>query len=142
MANKVRTHILSDAPTDKKLTPKHLTRQEFAKRVYQLMLGKGWNQSELSRRSGLPRDSISVYMRAKSLPTPVNLQRLASALGVAPEELLPNRLESAIDEDNPSFEIRSPQGMPSKAWVRVNRLVSMSTATKIAELLEADNAAD
>lgn len=142
MANKVRTHISSDAPTDKKLTPKHLTKQEFAKRVYQLMLGKGWNQSELSRRSGLPRDSISVYIRAKSLPTPGNLQKLADAFGVKSDELLPNHLESAIDEDNPSFEMRVSTSLPSKAWVRVNRLVSMSTATKIAELLEADNAAD
>lgn len=134
----VRTHI----PSDPMLVPKHLTKQEFAKRLYQLMLKKGWNQSELARQANLPRDSISTYMRGRSLPTPQNLMALAKCLGVSQGELLPNQIESAIDEDSPALEVRSSPNAPGTAWLRVNRLVAMTTAIKIAELLENDRVLD
>jgi transcriptional regulator with XRE-family HTH domain len=121
------------------LTPKHLTKEEFARRVYRLMVQRGWTQSDLARHAGLPRDAISVYVRAKSLPTPVNLAKLAACFGMKAEELLPNIVESAIDNDQPAFEMRASTAAPGKVWLRVNRLVSMSTAVKIAELLEQDD---
>lgn len=138
MPNKVRTHMDVDSMSDPKLTPKHLTKQEFAKRLYKLMITRGWRQSDLARQAGLPRDSISTYMRAKSLPTPQSLQALAKAFNTKPEDLLPNQLESAMDEENPAFSMQASSANPGKAWVRVNRLVNFGTATKIAELLEAD----
>lgn len=138
MPNRVRTHMDVDTATDGKMIPKHLTKQEFARRVYKLMIARGWTQSELARQSGLPRDSISVYVRAKSLPTPTSLQALAKAFGMPAEELLPNHLEHAMDEENPAFSMQVSDSNPNKAWVRVNRLVNFSTATKIAELLETD----
>lgn len=139
MPRKVRTHLPLDAAPDMSLTPKHLTKQEFGKRLYKLMLAKGWHQSELSRQSGLPRDSISVYVRGRSLPTPTSLKALAGALGVSAEELLPNHIEGAIDEDMPSLEIKVSTSANNVAWIRLNRAVSMKTALKIAELLENDN---
>ncbi len=122
--------------------PKHLAKGEFAKRLYREMLKRGWNQSETGRQAGLPRDAISVYVRGKSLPEPANLEKLAKAFDMPAEQLLPNYLESAIDEDAPSFEMRVSVNAPNTAWVRVNRLVSLQTAVKIAELLEADNVLD
>lgn len=142
MVRKSRTHIDGDAQTPAHLIPKHLTKQEFGKRIYRLMLAKGWNQSELGRQTGLPRDSISVYVRGQSLPTPQNLQKLAEVFGISPEELLPNHAESAIDEDNPSFEMKTSTSAPGMAWVRVNRLVTMQTAIRIADLLENDRVLD
>lgn len=142
MPRKVRTHIATDAPTDMPLAPKHLTKQEFGKRLYNLMLRKGWHQSELARRANLPRDSISVYVRGRSLPTPTNLAILADTLGVRPEELLPNHVESAIDADNPAIEFRVSPNAPSVAWLRINRLVSVRTALQIMELVENDDAVD
>ncbi|MFY7925556.1 MAG: helix-turn-helix domain-containing protein [Aquidulcibacter sp.] len=139
MPRKVRTHIPTDAPRDPALAPKHLTKQEFGKRLYKLMLSRGWHQSELARQSGLPRDSISVYVRGKSLPTPTSVAALSRALGVGAEELLPNHLEGAIDEDQPSLEIRVSTNSSDVAWIRLNRAVSVKTALKIAELLENDN---
>jgi transcriptional regulator with XRE-family HTH domain len=141
MARNVRTHLPNDAPSDRTFAPKHLTKQEFGRRLYSMLLAKGWNQSEMARRSGLPRDSISVYVRGKSLPTPASLKALSEALDVPPEELLPNHIESAIDEDNPSLEIKTSVGAPNLAWVRMNRAVSLKTALRIAEMLEADGAA-
>lgn len=143
MARKVRTHLTdtSKAP-QQELLPKHLTKQEFGKRLYRMMLNKGWTQSELSRQAGLPRDSISVYVRGRSLPTPLNAEKLARAFGVSVRDILPNLVESAIDEDQPAFEMRASVNAPSVVWLRINRAVSLSTAVKVAELLQQDNVAD
>ena len=142
MARKIRTHIVADTQPDIRLAPRHMTKQEFGKRLYNLMLARGWHQSELSRRAGLPRDSISVYIRGKSLPTPTSLQALAEALSVKAEELLPNHIESAIDEDTPSMEVKVSPNAPDKAWLRVNRIVSVHTALKVMEMLESDDVVD
>lgn len=144
MVVKQRTHITDNLPANSTspLAPKHLTKQEFAKRLYRLMLQRGWNQSELARRADLPRDSVSTYIRAKVMPTPQSAERLARALGVTPEELMPNHVESAIEEDAPSLEMKVSVNAPQKAWLRVNRLVSLSTAAKVIALIEAEDAPD
>ncbi|MGF7007185.1 helix-turn-helix domain-containing protein [Aminobacter sp. BE322] len=142
MPREVRTHIVEDIMSGQGLAPKSLVKQEFGKRLYALMLAKGWNQSELARQSELPRDSISVYVRGKSLPTPLSLQKLSAALGVEPEEILPNHVESAIDADIPAIEMKVSPNAPDVAWLRVNRLVTTATALEIMKLLQADNALD
>lgn len=144
MAKQNRTHI-TDASSGTRidLAPKHLTKHAFAKRLYGLMVSKGWNQSELARQAGLPRDSISTYIRAKVMPTAQSVRGLAKALGVTPEELMPNHVESAIEEDTPSLEMRVSVNAPGKAWLRVNRLVPLSTAAKVIALIDAaDDASD
>lgn len=140
MANKVRTHMGGDAPTDASLRPKHLTKQEFGRRLYTLMVARNWNQSELARRADLARDSVSTYVRGISLPEPKNLRKLAEALEMEPSELLPNTLESAIDEDVPSLELKVSTSDPRVAWLRVNRLVSTPTAMNVIEILNKDDA--
>src|SRR3546814_10206285 len=52
------------------LTPRHLTKQEFGRRLYQLMLAKNWSQADLARRAELGRDSISTYINGKTFPDP------------------------------------------------------------------------
>lgn len=138
MARKQRTHLM-DSATPSTLLPKHLTKQEFGRRLYNLMLSKGWTQSELSRRANLSRDRVSAYVRGLALPTPANVQALAESLDVTAEELLPNYTEAAIDEDSPAFDMKTSTAQPGRAWVRVNRLVTFSTGIKIAALLEADD---
>lgn len=137
MTRSNRTHVPDG--TAGKLAPKHLTKHEFAKRLYDLMISKGWNQSELARRAELPRDSISTYMRAKVLPTPQSTQKLAKALNMSPEDLMPNHVESAIDEDMPSLEMKVSVNAPSRAWLRVNRLVSLATAARVIDLIESEH---
>lgn len=143
MARKSRTHlIVDDQPNsnNSSLVPKHLTKQEFGRRLHRMLLERGWRQSELARRGDLQRDSISNYVRGRSLPTPLNLQKMASALGVKPEDLLPNHLESAIAEDEPDFELKVSPGDGTRAWVRLNRMLSLETAVQIAALVQADAA--
>lgn len=142
MTRKVRTHLPLDTATPASMVPKHLSRQEFGRRLYQLMLAKGWHQSELARQAGITRDAVSTYINGRSLPTPTSLAGLARAFGIASEELLPNVMEAAIDEDNPAFEMKAAAGAPGKSWIRVNRLVTTATAIKIADLLERDRVLD
>lgn len=138
MARRVRTYLDGDAQTDEMLRPKHLTKQEFGKKLYRLMLTKGWNQSELARQAGVTRDAVSTYVRGVSLPEPANLDRLAKALDMDAGELLPNHMETAIDNDVPSLELKVSSMDPRVAWLRINRLVSTATCMKVVELLSSD----
>lgn len=140
MTRSTRFHI--DELPSGDLTPKHLSKQEFGRRLYQEMMAKGWNQSELARQAELPRDSVSTYVRGVSFPTPKSLQKLANALDLSPAELMPNSVESAIEEDSPSLNMRVSTGAPNTAWLQVNRLVSLTTAVKVIEMIEADTAAN
>lgn len=141
MAARNRTHVTDSTKGGlPKLTPKHLTKQEFGRRLYQLMLKMGWRQSELARKADIQRNAISTYILGKALPTPVNLNKLAKVFSVKPEELLPNVAESAIDSDNPMVSMQVSPSSPTKAWLRINQLVDTKLAVKILELLqEADN---
>lgn len=142
MVRTTRTHVGPDSLPTEGVSSKHLSKQEFASRLYQLMNAKGWIQSELSRRSGVPRDSVSTYMNGKAMPTPANLKKLAEALGMAPTDLLPNHVERAIENDIPAFEMRVSPSAPTLAWVRINRAMPTHIALKLAALLgEADDAA-
>lgn len=132
------------------LTPRALNRQEFGRRLNSLMLAKDWNQSELARNTIMPngkpigRFSISNYINGKSFPTPVVRKALAKAFGITPDELLPNGLMSAMDEEVPALEIKMAAGHPGRAWVRINQLLPTQVAYKIMELVttaEQDSAA-
>ncbi|SEP26831.1 Helix-turn-helix [Rhodopseudomonas pseudopalustris] len=120
-----------------KLIPKHLAKDEFARRLLTLMRRKGWRQAEFARQAGLARNAISVYLRGSSLPNPESLQKLAKALGVKPEELLPNYQEAAIERDHPELELRVSPGDSKTAWIRINRAMPTTLAIKIMGLIEA-----
>lgn len=62
----------------------NVERMEFAKKLINLMRDKNLNQSDLARKAGLTRDAVSTYVRARSMPEPINLAKLAKALGVEP----------------------------------------------------------
>lgn len=141
-----RTHMPgsgsgSDDGGNENLTPRQLTKEAFGQRVYNLMVARGWNQSELARRAGLNRDNVSTYITGKSMPSPQNLKRLGDALGVDPDRLLPNNIQAAIERDHPSLEIKVSAHAPGTAWIRLNRFVSTETALAITKLLGADDEA-
>lgn len=142
MARNIRTHLPDGASApapSQELTPKHLTKQAFGRRLSNLMHAKGWHQSELGRRADIARDLISSYVRGIRFPTPVNVDKLAAALGVPASQLLPNQLETAIDADYPAYEVKVSDAAPGTAWLRVNRLVTLDTALKVGALLQADH---
>jgi transcriptional regulator with XRE-family HTH domain len=114
--------------------------QQFGKRLYRLMLKKGWTQSELSRQADLPRDSISRYIRGRSEPNPQSLQNLATALDVKPDDLLPG-FKAPNFEDVPVFEMKQIS-TPGIVRLRMDRLVTLSAAARIADILANDAIAE
>lgn len=139
MSRKERVHLIDGASTDGADDKvRVLTKQEFGRRLYQLMLAKGWRQADLHRAAGLPKDSISSYVRGRTFPTHMSAQKLAKALGVAVEEILPNHMAGAIAQDEPEFELKVSQSDPRRAWLRINKAVSFSVGARIAQMLEED----
>jgi transcriptional regulator with XRE-family HTH domain len=143
MANRARHTTVATKPTQSALpdyidmSPRELTKVEFGRRLQALMLQKGWSQADLSRQSKLGRDAISTYIRGVSFPEPKNLQKLAKALGVESETLLPNSTIGAMQNDAaPMLEIKQAHGRPNDVWIRVNRIVSFDTAAKIMAMLK------
>lgn len=115
------------------------TKEEFAKRLYERMTGKGWTQSQLARYAGLNRDAMSTYIRARSMPSPESLAKLAKALDCKPEELMPNYYEAAVAEQPAKMELREVHGEEGLMWLKVNMRLPKATAIKIFMLLnEAD----
>lgn len=147
--NTVSYSDLGDVPVPG-LRPDKEMKQAFARKLYQLNLKKGWNQSDLAREASnaaergetVSRDNVSTYMRAASLPTEPKLKALAKALGVEPRDLLPTFIPAAdgprfgFADEIPPFEMTVDKD--GGAIVRMNRRVSIETATKIASLLGED----
>lgn len=143
MPRKSRVNLPPATPmtdfTPDQLTPKVLTKQEFGRRLGRLLIEKQWNQSDLARAANIGRDSISTYVNGKAFPTPVVLSKLAKALGVTQEQLLPNQIISAMEDEAPEVDFRQAPGHPEKAYLRINRLVPTHVAVEIIRLIyEAD----
>jgi transcriptional regulator with XRE-family HTH domain len=69
----------------------------FAQRLSRAMLAKGWTGAELAREATkhapkgteIGRHLVSAYTRGANEPTEANLNYIAKALGVKPDDLLP-----------------------------------------------------
>jgi transcriptional regulator with XRE-family HTH domain len=122
--------------------PYEAMRVEFARRLQQAMIQKGWHQSELARQASklmprgqaITRDMVSKYIRAQTLPSPKSLDALARVLGKKPDDMLPSRGVSPAVADHPSFDMRGLQD--GNVWLRVNQAVSMNQALKIMGILK------
>jgi transcriptional regulator with XRE-family HTH domain len=139
MVRKSRQTLPPSDQLDVDLTPRALTKQEFGRRLFALMMSRSMSQSDLSRAASIGRDSVSTYVNGKTFPTPQALKKLADALGVQPEELLPNGMMSAMEDEHPAVELRQAAGHADKAWLRVNRAMSFATAAKIIALIDEED---
>ena len=113
------------------ISNRHLIKAEFAKRLYSKIHERGWTQSEFARNSDLARDSISTYVRGRSIPSPVALEKMASVLGCKPEELLPNYYEAAALKQQSTFEVRDVPNEDGYMWVRMDMRLPKELAVKI-----------
>ena len=127
------------------LTPEAMTKQEFGRHLQRLLNERNWSQADLAREveaitgTKMGRDAVSTYINGRSFPTPASLNLLCKAFGLSREELFPNALMNATQDEHPAFEMRAAAGMPGRAWVRVNRLMSFETASEIARLLNIED---
>lgn len=126
---------------------------QFANRLQEMRKAKGWNQSDLARavwgelttkdgrQVARNRDRISAYEMGKSWPDPHNLQAIAKALEVKPEDLAPDITASTVERQNPALSITQIAGHSDKVHLVVNQLVSMDTATQVMAILNRNGAA-
>jgi len=103
-----------------------------------MLTEKDWNQSELARRAGIARDSVSTYVGGTAMPDPINAAKIARAFGITTEELNPWAVGAATVTVLPSVEMKQMVGNPDRAWLAINKEVSFDTAVKILALLSAD----
>ena len=115
---------------------KILTRQEFGKRLYNFMMRKQMTQSDLARASGMGRDSISQYVRGRSVPSPKNLQKLCDALDVEPDVLFPNYDAQANAVEQPTLEMKSIEADAENFWLRINMKVPAMKAMEVMKILK------
>lgn len=142
--NKKRQHMPKSIMTRGAATPnndvdysqKILTRQEFGRRLYNFMMRKQMSQSDLSRASGMGRDSISQYVRGRSVPSPKNLSKLAAALDVEVDVLFPNYDAQSNAAEEPTFEMKSIEADADNVWLRVNMKVPMTVALEVGALIK------
>ena len=121
--------------TGSEYSVRRVSQQEFAKTLNKKMMEKGWTQSDLSRASGVGRDSISNYIRGKTVPTPQNLQKLADALGVDGADLYPNFSLKASALDMPAVQTRILPSDPKFMYLEVNCKLPTDVALEIQALI-------
>ena len=124
------------AENDIDYSQKILTRQEFGKRLYNLMMQKRFSQSDLARAAGLGRDSISQYVRGRSVPSPKNLVKLADALDVEVDVLFPNYDAQANAVEQPTLELKSIEADAEHFWLRINMKVPAEKALAVMQILK------
>lgn len=134
--NRAPKGLPPDAPVDAALA-------EFGRRLQKRMSEKGYNQSDLAREASkhMPnkkfgRDNISNYVRGVVFPGPIRLHALAKALGVKPDDLVPEHGLPSTDDRAPPYDIRATSD--GNVWLRVNQAVSHEVAMKVLALLGQD----
>ena len=117
------------------LSQRVIRKAEFGKRLFDLMQQKGWNQSELAKRADMGRDSVSTYIRGRSVPSPQNLEKLSNALNVKPEELYPNYEANSAALDEPIFQLKQVNDDSNKMWLTINMKIDSAKAIAVMKIL-------
>jgi len=114
-------------------------RRAFGRQLQRLMLAKGWNQSDLARRAGVGRDAISTYINGRSVPEPLNRQKIADALGVSVEELVADPF-LATASGQPGVTVRQAEEL-GMVYLTIHRAIPMAIAAEIIDRLKSAQAA-
>lgn len=138
-------------PTAGRTSIERLEVENFARKLHKHMVERGMSQSDLARAAfgtttdprgytvARSRDRISSYLRGASLPDPINLQKIADALGINKEELAPDLTASAVERENPELALTAIAGHSDKVLLRVNKLVPLQVAARVISMIsEAD----
>ena len=108
----------------------------FAQRLLTVMRERGWTQSELARRARIGRDNVSGYIRGKNLPGPAILNRLAAALEVGPEELIPMSSDAMPSSRKlHGFTLRHLTDDGNRVWLQVEQALPWDQAEAILQIL-------
>jgi len=69
----------------------------IAKNLRRIMFDKGINQAELSKRTGIPQGTLSMWMNGTRIPRMPNIDALAEYLGVTREDIVGKSQEPKED---------------------------------------------
>lgn len=144
-----RTHKFVGSPVnDAGVNVAEVSKQEFGRRLQKHLLDRGWKQADLARHAfgttvnaqgyKVPRNRelISQFIGGKSFPSPLSLDKISKALGVKPEELLPQIKTKAItDEAEADIEFKAAAGKPTEGLLRINRIVTLDQFSRIIAIL-------
>jgi transcriptional regulator with XRE-family HTH domain len=118
--------------------PKNAAKQIFKNKIYEHILDRGWNNSDMARAAGISRDDVHRYVKGISLPTEGKLRAIAKVMRIEPEELLPNFIASTPSADLPRTSLTEENG---EAWLIINRAVRLETGLAILGMLRKDDEA-
>lgn len=114
-----------------------------AERLRVLILEKGWNQSELARRSGMRPSNVSNYLRGTNVPNPKQLAKLAEALGTTPGDILSANAEmptgskslclTPVEQRNGHLRLQIDQVVPAEVATQVIGLLLPRISTGMRE---------
>jgi transcriptional regulator with XRE-family HTH domain len=125
-------------------SPRANVKHEFAARLQRALNQKGWSPAEFVRRvrERIPAsirfeaDTVSAYLRAKSLPTDVRLSAMADVLGISKMDLLPTRGRVFHRDQAISAQIKMLGD--GTAWVYLNPHMPVGKAKRIMDILSED----
>ena len=113
----------------------------FARRLNAALRAKGWNQSDLAREMGkhlnlppnkYPRHLVSAYSRGDNIPTDLNLDAMAKALGMKAEDLLGVQVGGDVSA---KMYASATSGLDGGTRLVVDANVDHETALKVLGLL-------
>ena len=99
-----------------------------------LILEKGWNQSELARRSGMRPSNVSNYLRGSNVPNPKQLAKLADALGTTPGDILNVGGEMEAPKSR-ALSVSQVEEREGHLRLQVDQVVPAEVATQVLGLL-------
>jgi transcriptional regulator with XRE-family HTH domain len=82
------------------------------------------------------RDSISQYVRGRSVPSPKNLVKLADSLDVEVDVLFPNYNAQSNAIEQPTLELKSIEADAEHFWLRINMKVPAEKALAVMQILK------
>ena len=104
-------------------------------RIQPLLDRRQWSQADLGRAAGLQRNVVNTTMRGTSVPQPQNLAAIARALNVTKEWL-----EGQPERPAEPRVLTITETQPGVARLIIDRVVTSTTAAKIAMLIAEDAA--
>lgn len=124
-------NVLTSNEPSRAASPPDVDKKAFGRRLHQIMLAKNLTQSDLARAAGMDRMRISSYVRGQSLPTPLFLKKLAEALSIDPNELLPDVMptaaplySTAVSPDGRKMRLVADVWVPTPVGAQIVHLLS------------------
>lgn len=116
--------------------------REFGRRLMKAIIDKGWNQSDLARAAEkhMPegqkfgRHLVSNWCKGRNMPSPLNLNAMAKALGVDARDLIPDADATFVGDDAPP-PVDMKMAPNGKARLKIDIETDFDKAVRIMAIL-------